>query len=274
LHYQLLGTLRIIKPDHHVVPTLPRQVQVLLTILLMQANQTISSSGLIDQLWNENPPRRADAAMHVYVSQLRKHLAHEGDQPVLTKKPGYQITLHTDELDLYVFRKLMQQARKSLRAKKYDEAGRTLGEALGMWRGPVLPDLQENATVRAHTVWLEELRAECTEMFMETQIMLGRARHTIGMLRDLTRLHPLHEAYHRQLITALYATDRRAEALQAYESARRVITTELGVEPCKALRELYHRILRDEEDNRLLNVHKGFLAEDDRHWQIDRYSLG
>lgn len=248
MKFRLLGALQVEKPDGSLVPRFPRKIEALLVILLSQANQTVPMTQLIDRLWNDAPPRSATAATHVYISQLRKLLDHDGQNPVVTRAPGYLITLHTDELDLHVFRKLMQHSRTHLKNRRYEDAARTLGTALGMWQGPVLPDLQDNAAVNAYTTWLEELRTECTEMFVETQFIRGRYRETISMLRNLTNQYPLHEPFHQQLITALHRSDRRAEALNAYQRARHIITTELGLEPCQSLQDLHHSILRADHE--------------------------
>ena len=66
------------------------------------------------------------------------------------------------------------------------------------------------------------------------------------MLAELEALigeHPYREGLRAQQMLALYRCDRQAEALQAYQDARRSLVEELGLEPGKRLRELERAIL-------------------------------
>ncbi|MFC8525939.1 BTAD domain-containing putative transcriptional regulator [Nocardia sp. NPDC057227] len=243
MHYQILGTLRVVTASGDV-PDLPRQIRVLLAVLLMQPNHTISTARIAELMWNGNPPRRADAAIHVYVSQLRKVMAREGRACVLTRKPGYQLAVAEDALDLPIFRRLVDAGGAALSGGRTAEAAAILHRALQLWHGPALADLRENAAVDGFAAWLEDLHTECAEMLVEAQLILGDTANAVRLLRDLCRRHPLQEVHHRQLMEALYRSGRRAEALRTYTEARRVLAIELGVEPGPELRRCYHRVLR------------------------------
>jgi DNA-binding SARP family transcriptional activator len=200
-------------------------------------------------LWGGSPPRRAAAGLHVYVSQLRKFLADSVDRPdpLVTRAPGYLLQVGSDELDLLVFRRLMQRGRTSMRAGNHEDASAAFSAALDLWRGPALDDLREGEIIGRFVAWLEELRVECVEMLVECDFALGRHRELVGFLHDLVSERPLHEAFHRQLMLALYRCERRADALRVYKSARETLTAELGLEPGRALRELHHAILLDDD---------------------------
>jgi DNA-binding SARP family transcriptional activator len=49
------------------------------------------------------------------------------------------------------------------------------------------------------------------------------------------------------LLAALYLSERRAEVLAAYRSARRILVEELGLEPCPPMRIPHRAILRSED---------------------------
>ncbi|WP_410876157.1 AfsR/SARP family transcriptional regulator [Nocardia sp. A7] len=246
MQYQLLGELRVVGSDGGTIPELPRKIRLLLAVLLMGSNRSISSAQLIDQVWDGDPPRRASAALHVYVSQLRKNLSVEGSTPLLTSKSGYQITTHAGEFDLDIFRKSMLKSQSLVDGGRHEQAATELGRALRLWRGPALADLQDNAAISGFTAWIDELRAECAAMYVESQLVLGSAPKTVGLLRDLSRQYPLQEIYYRELMRVLHQSGRHAEALHTYATARRVLATELGVEPAPVLHDLYCRILDDD----------------------------
>ncbi|QFZ19210.1 AfsR/SARP family transcriptional regulator [Saccharothrix syringae] len=247
--FQILGTLRVVGDDVADAPS-AHKVKTLLATLLIRANQVVSADQLLAELWGDDPPRRALAGLHVYVSQLRKFLAGvlPGPDRVVTRAPGYLIRVDADEVDLLVFRRLVHQGRNYVRAGRHEEAAGAFAEALELSRESVLDDLREGAIVTRFATWVEELRLECTEMFVECNFTLGRHRELVGFLHELVAEHPLHEAFHRQLMLALYRSDRRADALGVYQAARDTITSELGLEPCRAMRELHHAILLGEDE--------------------------
>src|SRR5262249_40959488 len=106
---------------------------------------------------------------------------------------------------------------------------------------------------RGFATRLNEARLECTEMLVDAQLQLGCHRDLVGMLYTLTTEHPLREAFYRQLMLALYRSERRADALKVYQAARNTLIDELGLEPCTPLRELHTAILQADDD-RLLEV--------------------
>lgn len=251
MRYQILGSLRVVD-DPNVSFVGARKVKTLLAVLLIRANQVVSADQLLAELWGQRPPRRAVAGLHVYVSQLRKFLAGAapGGNPVITRAPGYLMHVGSDDLDLLVFRRLVQKGRAHLRAGRFEEASAVFASALALWRGPVLDDLRGSEIVSRFVAWVDELRLECLEMQAECDFTLGRHRERVGSLYELVAEHPLHEAFYRQLMLALYRGERRAEALQVYQMAWDTMTGELGLEPCRALQDLHHAILLG-DDTRL-----------------------
>ena len=65
----------------------------------------------------------------------------------------------------------------------------------------------------------------------------------LAELEHLVRAHPLDERLWAQLMLALYRSGRQADALGAYQQARRHLVDELGIEPGPELADLEHRIL-------------------------------
>ena len=62
--------------------------RALLAMLLLHANEVVSTERLIDALWEEERPETAQKALQVYISHLRKTL---GKDRVQTKAPGYRV---------------------------------------------------------------------------------------------------------------------------------------------------------------------------------------
>src|SRR4051812_50064957 len=77
MEYRILGPLEVADQDREVLLGGGRQRSVL-ALLLLHANEVVSSERLIDELWGEAPPPTAAKTIQVYVSQLRKSLHNGG----------------------------------------------------------------------------------------------------------------------------------------------------------------------------------------------------
>jgi DNA-binding SARP family transcriptional activator len=224
----------------------PRQ-RAVLAVLTLHPNQVVSVDRLIDDIWGENPPSTAVHTLHVFVSRLRRALSGAGDR-LITRPPGYVLDLHTDELDADRFERLYQSARTALAAGDAEQALELLRQAGTLWRGPALAEFTYEPFAQAGIARLEELRLNAREELIEAQLALGRHDEVVSDLEVLIREHPFRERPRGQLMLALYRCGRQAQALEAFQQARRVLVEELGVEPGQALRELEQAILRQDPE--------------------------
>lgn len=244
VRYELLGPLRVVDEYGSSSISAPK-VELLLAALLIRADQLVPADHLVRELWDQHPPRRATAGLHVYVSQLRKFLCRpmRPDSPIVTHPPGYQLELGPDELDAHTFLGLAKLGRQQHREGHYEAAADHFERALALWRGLVLGDLQGGQLIDGFVTRLNEERLECVELMLDAYLFLGRHRELTGQLYALTRDHPLRESFYRQLMVALYRSERQADALNVYQYARRTLNRELGLEPCQSLQELHRAIL-------------------------------
>jgi DNA-binding SARP family transcriptional activator len=222
-----------------------RKIETVLAVLLIRCDQVVALDRLIDEIWDHAPPRRAMAGLHVYISQVRKFLSRPGpaENPVVTQAPGYLLRRGDAEIDFQLFLEAAERGRALMRDRRHEEAVACLEAALGLWRGPVLGDLRSGPIIEGFVTWLTEARLESQELLIEAFLRLGRQREVIGRLYSLVAENPLRETYYRQLMLALYRSDRRADALRVYQAARTMLREELGLEPCRALRDLQQAIL-------------------------------
>lgn len=260
MRYEILGPLRIADGSEYLSIN-ARKVEIVLSVLLIRAEQVVSLEQLMTEIWGDKLPRRATAGIHVYISQLRKFLKVSGAtrSPVETRAPGYVLRKGDDEIDAHIFPQLVDEGRTLLRDGQYGQATHCFEQALSLWRGPALghdgskaPEVN-GPIVDGFSTWLTETRLECLEMLVEGQLQLGQHRKTVGMLYALTAENPMREAFHRQLMLALYRSERQADALKVYQTVRRTLQDELGLEPGRPLQHLQHAILVG--DKRLLAPH-------------------
>jgi DNA-binding SARP family transcriptional activator/ABC-type branched-subunit amino acid transport system substrate-binding protein len=213
-----------------------------LAILLLRANEVVSSDRLIDELWGESPPEDAAMALQAHVSRLRKALP-GGTSVLATQAPGYVLRLAPGQLDLDRFQALVREGHSALVAGDARRATDDLRFALDLWRGRPLADLEDEPFARDAIAQLEDAWLDAVGARIDADLALGRHAELITELRALVRAHPLRERLREQLMLALYRSGRQAEALDVYTDSRRTLTDELGLEPGPALQRLQQRIL-------------------------------
>jgi DNA-binding SARP family transcriptional activator len=216
--------------------------RALLAVLLLHAGEVVSTDRLIDELWGDDPPATAAHTVQVFVSRLRKALG-DGGAALVTAAPGYAVRLEPGALDLERFEQLVSEGRSALEEGDADAASARLRDALALWRGPALADFSYEAFAQPAIARLEELRLSALADRIEADLALGRHGELIGELESLVAEHPLRERFRGQLMLALYRSGRQADALDAYQEARRVLVEELGIEPGPPLQRLERAIL-------------------------------
>jgi DNA-binding SARP family transcriptional activator len=236
--FGILGPLEVIGDEGPVA--IPGQKQrALLAILLLDAGRVVSTDRLIDALWGEQPPRTAATSLQNFISQLRKVL---GADVLATQAPGYVLRVAPQQLDAVRFRRLVEEARTG----DADNRAAGLRAALALWRGPALTEFAFEPWAQSEIGRLEELRLAALEDRLEAELEEGRHAHVAAELESLVEQHPLRERLRGLQMLALYRSGRQAEALQAYQGARRALVEELGIDPSPELQELHGAILRQE----------------------------
>jgi DNA-binding SARP family transcriptional activator/DNA-binding beta-propeller fold protein YncE len=234
MEFRILGPLEVVDHGGNVKLGGSKQ-RSLLAFLLLNPNQAMSRDRLIDELWGDQPPDTAATAIQVHVSQLRKAL---GRDVIVTQTPGYLIRVHDGELDLERFERSVADAQSA----PAEEASNLLREALGLWRGTPLAEL-DVPFAHAAGARLDEQRLAAVEQRIDADLALGRHAQLVSELEALVREHQLREHLRGQLMLALYRCGRQADALAVYRQGRQLLQEELGLEPGKDLRRLESAIL-------------------------------
>ncbi|MFF1308989.1 ATP-binding protein [Streptomyces sp. NPDC058307] len=235
MRYRILGVTQAADDDGTVIPLGPR-LRTLLAALALRPGRTAGTETLIDEVWGEAPPQDAPAALQALVGRLRRTV---GRDAIVSGPGGYRLAAGEDDVDLYVFEQLVRRGTAALARGDALTAGRELTAALALWRGDALADLPD----RTAATRPEALRAEATRARIEADLLLGRAQDVVPELKELTAAHPYDEPLHVLLIRALRDSGRGADALAAYESARRTLADGLGTDPGPELRGLHGELL-------------------------------
>ncbi|GAB2721691.1 AfsR/SARP family transcriptional regulator [Kitasatospora kifunensis] len=254
MYIGLLGPLRVDQSGVSIVPTASKPRKVL-ALLACRADRLVSVEALIEEVWGEHPPRSVQTTLQTYVLQLRGCIAAAlgdqspedlplGSKSVLATEPGgYLLDTQGGSLDSVEFEQLCRRGHRAMGGADYAAASTAFRQALDLWRGPALVDVQCGPLLEAEAHALEESRLSILGRRIEADLRLGRHHELVGELAGLSARYPLHEGLQAQLMIALYRSGRRSSALETYQRLRTVLSRELGLDPSPELRELQSALL-------------------------------
>src|SRR3569833_4156801 len=240
LTIRVLGPLEV-AASGRVIPRCGPKPRLLLAALALQPNVVVAADVLVEVLWPESAPRSAAANIRTYVHSLRRRFAEIdpglGDR-ISSRASGYLLTAAPEELDHLAFTALAGEAREAFDRGDAESALKLLDGVEVLWRGEVLEGLPHDHSWGASVARLADLRLSVQDQRLRARIDLGRGGEAVAELRGRVTERPLREELWAQLIVALRAAGRTADAVEAYESAERVLREELGADPGARLREL------------------------------------
>ncbi|MTK02065.1 AfsR/SARP family transcriptional regulator [Micromonospora sp. CP22] len=207
-------------------------------MLLLADGKPVALSRLVDAVWSDVAPSTASKQIRNAVSHLRHLLAGTG-VTICAVGDGYQLDRADATLDLEEFTRQVELAGLETEPALKIKA---LRSALSIWRGRALAGLT-SAPLLSQVVSVEELRLTVLEQCFNLELESGENTSLIGELTKAVAENPFRERFVAQLMIALCRSGARAEALKVFDTARRLLRDELGVDPEPQLQELHLRIL-------------------------------
>ncbi|NEE09036.1 AfsR/SARP family transcriptional regulator, partial [Streptomyces sp. SID7499] len=251
MQFRLLGPLEVEPaggPPGSLVDLGGHRQRAVLAYLLLHANKVVSTSQMLSALWaDDEAPMTARKILQNAVWKLRGVLSRppRGEQgpELLTRAPGYLLRVSQQRVDLLDYEQRVVTGRAALAAGDVEPARRSLGEALALWRGPVLSDLVEEGICWPELTALQNRRLDVLEDHFEAALACGRHQLVLPDLESLVAAEPLRERASGQLMVALYRCGRQAEALAVFGRVRTALVEGLGLEPGRELHRLQQAIL-------------------------------
>ncbi|KAF4406598.1 MULTISPECIES: AfsR/SARP family transcriptional regulator [Streptomyces] len=236
----------------------PPQRQALLLRLLSEDCRPVSVERLCEDLWDGNPPSSAVSSVHAHISRLRSALgtprergAGRGEaapsaELLASTSAGYTLRVPPDRRDTYLFERAAERAHRLAACGRPGPARRTAEEALGLWRGQPYAEARGLLFARQASDRLEGLRRSVQDLRARLFLDEGRADRAVAAAEELTGRDPLRETSWVTLLRSLHAAGRTAEALQRYETVRRMLADTLGADPGPELRRTHLALLRQD----------------------------
>ncbi len=243
----MLGPIEV-RRDGALIDLGGRQRRLLLAMLVAASGAATSVDVLTDALWNEAPPASAMTVLHAQLSRLRTAL--EPDRGprrrgsvLQSVAGGYRLVLDGHRLDTATFSDLVAQAQAVAARSDFGAAKKLYVDAMALWNGPVFGDLGDLPALVSAARGFEEKRLVALGDMAEVRLRLGEHESLVSELEALVREHAFHERFWGQLMLALYRSGRQADALGAFQRCRKLLISELGIEPGPALQSLDEAVL-------------------------------
>ncbi|MCB9099789.1 MAG: tetratricopeptide repeat protein [Anaerolineales bacterium] len=235
LHLALLGRPQLIYNDAPLTGFISAKAEALLYYLAV-TGQLHPRDTLSDLLWGEMPQANARKNLTKALSNLRQLVG-----PLLTI--DYQSAGFNPD-GVYWLDTRALQATLEIEEPPLD----ALRQAADLYRGDFLSGLALKDTP-AFEVWLlaeqqrwRDLAQQALERLADRLLARSDDAAAIDCTHRLLALDPYREAAHRQLMTLLARSGQRSAALAHYETCRRLLAEELGVEPAAETQALLARL--------------------------------
>jgi len=235
MEFRLLGPLEVLS-DGQSLPIGGSKQRGVLALLLLAPNEVVSTDRLIDEIWGHRPPKSVEASLQNCISNLRAVI---GRELIETRPPGYLLKVDAGSVDALRF----EHALDASRELDPPERAAALREALALWRGQPLGDLELEGAARAAVSRLDELRLAALEQRIEAELALGHHDAILGEIEALAVRHPARERLRHLQMLALYRAGRQRDALRVYQEVRLELLEEFGLEPSESLRTLERMII-------------------------------
>lgn len=222
---------------------LSRRDRVILAALVVHRGETVSREQLADALWGETVPDSWPKVVQGCVVRLRKLL---GANAIETTPDGYRLRAHAQEVDAQRFEQLLGAAREQLALGDPDRALYALGQALALWRGHPLVELEDWSVGQAEMQRLQELRYEAEDLHTEASLRAGQQLAVLAAATRRVSEAPLRERRWALLAEAQYLAGRQGDALLTLRRARTMLASELGLDPGPELLDLESAILNQD----------------------------
>ena len=244
----LLGPVELAS-GRTVVPLGGRKQRAVFAVLALDAGRVVPADRLMRELWPDDAPRQSMTSLQSCVSRLRRVLAGivvpDGEAPprIVTKPPGWVLEVPPGSVDTEEFARLANEGRALLSADKPRAAADRLAEALSIWTGPPMGDLDLGLASGDRT-HLDLQRLDTAESLLEARLAAGESSTVAESAARFTEENPFRERGWISLILALYRSGRQADALAAAARLRKTLADELGLEPSPEVTALVEQMLQ------------------------------
>jgi ATP/maltotriose-dependent transcriptional regulator MalT/DNA-binding SARP family transcriptional activator len=226
-----------------------RRARDILCFIASRRHRRASKDAIIDTFWGETDIDVVEKNFHPTVSHIRKAL--NSNQPlkqnfIIYRDGDYQLNPElTYRIDIEEFDKLVNQGESARRARRTDECVNAYEQAIALYRG----DFAQGS----YEPWVDEQRTYYKEQYLHLLHELANVAQkqdewtrSLQLAQSILREDPFREDIHCLIMKAHVSLGNRSAAREQFESLKRLLHKELGVEPGAETRKIYQQLLKSE----------------------------
>src|SRR5690606_10761741 len=156
-----------------------------LALLVLRRGRVVPAVSAIEVLWPSRLPDDPTGALQNHLSRLRRQLP---GGLLASVGEGYRIDPSAIEVDADALTGWLAEG-STIDAPTLA----SMQTALGRWRGPAYPELDDVDEARTEAVRLEELRTRACEVCAEHRLLSGQVDGVVAEVAALVEAEPLRE---------------------------------------------------------------------------------
>jgi LuxR family transcriptional regulator, maltose regulon positive regulatory protein len=226
-----------------------RRARDILCFIASRRHRRASKDKIIDTFWGETDFEVVEKNFHPTVSHIRKAL--NSNQPlkqnfIIYRDGDYQLNPELSyRIDVEEFDSLVTQGENARRARRFDECVQAYEKAISFYRGEFAQGSYEP--------WVDEQRAYYKEQYLHLLEALASVAQkneewsrSLQLAQNIVHEDPFREDIHCLMMKAHVNLGNRGAAKEQYETLKRLLERELGVEPGPEIRKVYQQLLKKE----------------------------
>ena len=225
-----------------------RRSKLLLKAIVSHGGQEVPSDILMDELWPESPEKTARGNLKVTLHRLRKVLepdldADRGSSYVHLKDNRISLDRRLCLTDVEEFTRCCKESARRENASDSAKVLKLGERAVELYRGDFLPEDPYEPWVEIKRLALKEVYINLLFRMVEILRARGDMDDAARFCAKITEAEPCLERAARSLMEIYAASGRSAEALLVFETFKKRLRQDIGVEPDQSTTRLYRRIL-------------------------------
>jgi LuxR family maltose regulon positive regulatory protein len=223
-----------------------RRARDILCFIASRRHRRASKDTIVDTFWGEADFAAVEKNFHPTISHIRKAL--NSKQPLkqnflLYRDGDYQLNPEFSyRIDAEEFDRLTAEGDAARRARETETFIRAYEEAVALYRGEFMQG--------SYDEWVEEQRSYYREQYLRLlEILADAAQQAEDWSRSLNLAHQIlredafREDVHCRLMRAHAAQGNRVAVREQFESLRKLLRKELGVEPAPETQKVYRQLI-------------------------------
>jgi DNA-binding SARP family transcriptional activator len=250
LTISLLGHVEIFRdPAHPLTSDVwnTRRARDILCFIASRPHRRASKDALIDTFWEEADFDVVEKNFHPTISHIRKALNSRQTfkQNFLVYRDGdYQLNQDfVYRIDTEEFDRLIAEGEAARRGDDFEACDRAFKDAVRLYRGEFMKG--------CYDPWTEEQRSYYREQFLRTLEALADVAQKSGdwprsleLTQKILGEDPFREDIHCKAMRAHAALGNRVAIKDQFETLRRILNKELGVNPSAETERLYRELVK------------------------------